>query len=72
MRERQTDAECVEEGQREGGTESEADSRLRAVIMEPDEGLKPTDCEIMTPAEVGWLNRATQVTPRWLRVFIRN
>ena len=38
----------VREGQREGGTESEAGSRLRAVSTEPDVGLEPTNCEIMT------------------------
>ena len=29
-------------------TESEADSRLWAVSAEPNVGLKPTNCEIMT------------------------
>ena len=33
---------------REGGTESEARSRLRAVSTEPDARLKLTDREIMT------------------------
>ena len=32
----------------EGDTEFEAGSRLRAVSTEPDAGLEPTDCEIMT------------------------
>ena len=32
----------------EGDTESEADSRLRAVRVEPDEGLEPMNGEIMT------------------------
>ena len=36
------------EAEREGDTESEAGSRLRAVSTEPDEGLKPTNREIMT------------------------
>ena len=36
------------EGQREGDTESEAGSRLRAVSTEPDTGLEPTSCEIVT------------------------
>ena len=45
------------EGQREGDTESEAGSRLRAVSTEPDGGLEPTNWEIMTRAEVGTLNR---------------
>ena len=34
--------------EREGDTESEAGSRLRAVSTEPDVGLELTDCEIMT------------------------
>ena len=39
--------------EREGDTESEADSRLRAVSPEPDAGLEPTNREIVTRAEVG-------------------
>ena len=38
--------------EREGDTESQAGSRLRAVGTEPDMGLEPTSCEIMTRAEV--------------------
>ena len=34
--------------EREGDTGSEAGSRLTAVSTEPDAGLEPTDCEIMT------------------------
>ena len=34
--------------EREGDTESEAGSRLRAVSAEPDAGLEPTDREIVT------------------------
>ena len=34
--------------EREGDTESEAGSRLRAVSTKPDVGLEPTNCEIMT------------------------
>ena len=37
-----------EGAEREGDTEFEASSRLRAVSTEPDSGLKLTDCEIMT------------------------
>ena len=49
MRERQRDRQSVSRGgaEREGDTESEAGSRLRAVSTEPDTGLKPTS-EIMT------------------------
>ena len=36
------------EREREGGTESEAGARLRAVSTEPDGGLKLTDGEITT------------------------
>ena len=39
--------------EREGDTESETGSGLRAVSTEPDAGLEPTDREIMTWAEVG-------------------
>ena len=35
-------------GQREGDTESEAGSGLRAVGTEPDAGLEPTDRKIVT------------------------
>ena len=35
-------------GEREGDTESEAGSRLRAVSTEPDAGLEHTNREIMT------------------------
>ena len=34
--------------EREGDTESEAGSRLRAVSTEPDAGLELMECEIMT------------------------
>ena len=39
--------------EREGDTESEAGSRLWAASTEPDAGLEPLNCEIMTWAEVG-------------------
>ena len=44
------DRESVSRGgaEREGDTESEAGSRLRAVSTEPDGGLEPTNREIMT------------------------
>ena len=38
--------------EREGDTESEADSGLRAVSTEPDTGLELADREIMTLADV--------------------
>ena len=34
--------------EREGDTEFEAGSRLPAVGTEPNTGLEPTECEIMT------------------------
>ena len=43
------------QAEREGDTESEAGSRLRAVSTEPDAGLEFMDREIMTWAEVGHL-----------------
>ena len=47
--------------EREGDTELEAASRLWAISPEPDAGLKLTDREIVTWAEVGPLtNWATQ------------
>ena len=44
--------------EREGDTESEAGSSLWAVSTEPDAGLEPTECEILTWAEVmlNWLS----------------
>ena len=53
--------------EREGDTESEAGSRLWAISPEPDAGLKLTDREIVTWAEVGrstdWATQAPQVKP---------
>ena len=60
--ETERDRAWMGEGQREGDTESETGSRLLAVSTEPDAGLKLTDREIMTWAEVGRLTDwATQV-----------
>ena len=56
LRERERERQSVSGGgaEREGDTESEASgSRLRAVSTEPAAGLKLTDHEIMTFAEVG-------------------
>ena len=57
MREKEREREKERGGQREkeGDTESEAGSSLWAVSPEPDTGLEPTDCEIMTWAEIGCL-----------------
>ena len=48
--ERQGERQSVSRGgaQREGDTESETGSRLRAVSTEPDAGLKLTNREIVT------------------------
>ena len=53
FQEREWDRVWAGQGQREGDTESEAGSRLRAVGTEPNGGLELTDHEIMTWAEVG-------------------
>ena len=37
-----------EGAEREGDTESEAGFRLWALSTEPNAGIKPTNCEIMT------------------------
>ena len=55
-----TETECKHElgraeREREGDKESEAGSRLQVVRMEPDAGLKLTNCEIMTGAQAGRL-----------------
>ena len=59
MREGETDRQrhSVSRGgaEREGDTDSEAGSRLRAVNTEPDAGLELMNREIMTRAEVGRL-----------------
>ena len=52
---RETEHEQGRGREREGDTESEAGSRLCAVSSEPNEGLSPTNCEIMTWAEAGHL-----------------
>ena len=54
------------EGEREGDTESEAGSRLWAVSTEPNAGLKPTNCEIMTWAKVRRSTDWTTQMPREL------
>ena len=48
LRDRERQCEQGMGREREGDTESEAGSRLRAVSTEPDAGLQPTNCEIMT------------------------
>ena len=54
------------EAEREGDTESKTGSRLSAVSIEPDAGLKLTDREIMTSAEVGRLTDwDTQAPPKY-------
>ena len=47
-REREAELEQGRGAEREGDTESEAGSRPQAVSTEPDVGLQPTNCEIMT------------------------
>ena len=50
LRERETEKQSMSRkgAEREGDTESEIGSRLRAVSTEPEAGLKLTNCEIMT------------------------
>ena len=64
-RERDTHTQNASRGgaEREGDTESEAESRLWAVSTEPDVGLKLTSHEIMTQAEVGHLTDWTTQVP---------
>ena len=50
--------------EREGDTESEAGSGLRAVSPEPDAGLELTDREIVTRAEVGSLTDGATQAPQ--------
>ena len=60
--------------EREGDTESEAGSRLWAIIsLEPDAGLELTDREIVTWAEVGRSNDWAPQAPQFyifLSLFI--
>ena len=48
LRERERQKMSGGGAEREGDTESQVGSRLRAVGPEPDVGLELTDCEIMT------------------------
>ena len=48
-RQRDRETECEwRRAEREGGTESEAGSRLQAVSTEPDVGIEPMNHEITT------------------------
>ena len=56
--------------ERQGNTESEAGSRVRAVSTEPDAGLEPTNREIMTWAEVGCSTHwATQAPANYILLY---
>ena len=48
LRDRERQSMSGEGAEREGDTESEAGSRLRAVSTGPNAGLELMDCEIMT------------------------
>ena len=52
FRERERAQARAGRAEREGDTESEAGSRLRALSTEPDAGLEPMNCEIMTCPEL--------------------
>ena len=65
------ESESQSRRKRERDIESEAGSRLRAVSTEPDPGLEPMNCEIMTWAEVRCLaNWATQAPLYFLIVAV--
>ena len=55
--------------EREGDTESKAGSRLWAASTEPDEGLKLTNSEIMTWAEVGRLLTEPPRRPKFVQLL---
>ena len=55
------------EAERQGDTECEAGSRLRAVSTELDEGLEPMNFEILTWAEVGHLTDGAPQAPQDLQ-----
>ena len=59
----------AEEGQREGDTELEAGSRLHVVSTEPNMGLKLTNYEIMSWAEIGHLTDWVTQAPRHFSFF---
>ena len=50
--------------EREGDTESETSSRLRAISPEPYAGLELTDRQIVTRAEVGRLTDCATQEPQ--------
>ena len=54
--------------EREKETQSEAGCRLWAVSTEPDEGLEPTNCEIMTWAKV-WCSTDWAIQAPQLKFF---
>ena len=61
LRDRERQSMSMGGAEREGDTESETGSRLRAISPEPDVGLEHTDRKIVTGAKVGRLtDRATQ------------
>ena len=70
MRERERERQSKNSGgtEIEGDTESEAGSRLLAVIIEPEAGLELTNCEIKTPAKVRPLMSEPPRCP-WLTTF---
>ena len=64
LRERERQTVSRGGAEREGDTESEAGSRLWPVSTEPDAGLKLTNWEITTQAEVGRLTDWTTQAPK--------
>ena len=70
LKERETQSVSREGAEREGDTVSEEDSRLWAVSTEANAGLEPTNCEIVTWAEVGRLTEWATQAP--LKHYILN
>ena len=56
--------------EREGDTESETGSRLRAISPEPDAGLELTDREIVTWLKVGRSTDCATQAPHYLERFL--
>ena len=71
--ETERDRQSMSEGgaEREGDTESEAGPRLWAVSTEPDAGLEPTKCAIMTWAEVGRLTDWATQAPLYSLIYLK-
>ena len=72
MRDREIQSANRGGAETEGDTESEAGSRFWAVSREPDAGLEPTNCKIMTWAEIGRLTDWVTQVPRDFFLLLEN